>query len=102
MMESMNRENRQSELFGNPQPGLFDRVAAAPQLDEEKMRAIVRPKLAALLAEARRAERMPWDAKGADVNAIVFHQMANWLPVAERDALRLEFVGELERLRAAV
>ncbi len=64
------------------------------------MVAFVRPKLAALLAEARGASRMPWTAQVAEVNAIIFHNMANWLPPEERDALRSAFREEFARLKA--
>jgi len=35
------------------------------------------------------------------VNAMLFHNMANWLPEAERDSLRAVFLCELERLQGA-
>ena len=44
---------------------------------------------------------MPWDSRRARVNEALFHQMANWLAEADRDALREEFAQELCRLRAA-
>ena len=59
---------------------------------------VIRRRLHALLATARNATEMPWDEQGARKYPILFHQMANWLPETERDALRLEFVTELKRL----
>lgn len=85
--------NRQPDLF--PTTAAIDAPAA---LDPETMRARVRPRLAALLAEARAAEENPWTAERTRVHAHIFHNMANWLPAAERDAVRAAFVVELIRL----
>ena len=95
----MSSPNRQPDLFANPQGDLFDALPP-PAYTPERMAPIVRPRLAALLAEARAAARMPWDAQRAEVNAVIFHQMANWLPPEERDELRAAFQSELGRLRA--
>ncbi len=95
----MSSTSRQPDLFGNPQGDLFDGLAP-PGHTPERMAPIVRPRLAALLAEARAATRMPWDAQNTEVNAIIFHQMANWLPPEERDEMRAAFLAELDRLRA--
>lgn len=80
----------QKNLFDDHPPGLAD-----PSPD------MIRQRLQALLATAQGAARMPWDAQRARVNAHLFHNMANWLPEPERDALREAFTQELERLRAA-
>ena len=96
---TMSSTSRQPDLFGNPQADLFDGLAA-PGHTPERMAPIVRPRLAALLAAARAADRMPWDAQSAEVNAIIFHQMANWLPPEERDEVRAAFRTEFDRLRA--
>lgn len=93
----MSGPTRQPDLFGTPQPDLFD-GAAPPAQTAERMQGLVRPRLAALLAEARAAERMPWTPQAAEVNALLFHNMANWLPEAERDSLRAAFRAELARL----
>ena len=85
--------NRQPDLF--PTTAAIDAPAA---LDPETMRARVRPRLAALLAEARAAAENPWTAERTRVHAHLFHNMANWLPAAERDAVRAAFVVELIRL----
>ena len=61
----------------------------------------IRGRLHKLLATARAAARMPWPEQEAEVNAIIFRQMANWLPEVERDELRAAFAAEMERLRAA-
>jgi hypothetical protein len=44
---------------------------------------------------------MPWAAQETRVNRLLFHQMANWLPADERDALRSAFSRELDRLQAS-
>lgn len=80
------------------QTDMFDDYGATsldPTHDE------IRKRLHAMLTTARAAARMPWDARRARVNALLFHNMANWLPEHERDSLRAAFTRELERLRAA-
>lgn len=87
----------QQSLFGdgedrmpNPQP-----VSHLPDPEE------IRRRLHAVLAQARAAERMPWDERKARMWQTVFPQMANWLPEDERDQLRFEFAREIERLQRA-
>jgi hypothetical protein len=59
----------------------------------------VRRRLHQLLAEAKAAEsKPPWSERDTRMYQIVFPQMANWLPHAEAEQLRLEFRAELERL----
>jgi hypothetical protein len=41
---------------------------------------------------------MPWSEREVRVWQIVFPTMANWLPDAEAEQLRLEFAQEMERL----
>ena len=85
----------------NHQPDLFPTTAdinAPVWLDPVKMQARVRPKLAALLAEARAASTIPWTEERTRVHGIMFHNMANWLPEPERSELRTAFVAELARL----
>jgi len=92
----MTNPMRQSDLFP-VQPDLLDGLPPAGSAPSPEA---IRKRLEALLATARGAERMPWDEPRARVNAILFHNMANWLPAAERDKLRAAFAEELERLRA--
>jgi len=58
----------------------------------------VRRRLLALLDKARSAATMPWSERDARMWQTVFPNMANWLPEEERDQLRFEFAGEIERL----
>ena len=92
----MNQATRQADLFA-AQPDLFDGAAPRPVGPSPD---VIRQRLDALLATARAAQRMPWDAQRTRVNEIRFHQMANWLPEADRDAMRADFAREICRLRA--
>jgi hypothetical protein len=81
------------------QPNLFDgEEFQAP--DPERLAALALQRMTTLLDEIRAADSMPWDAQRAEVNALVFHNMANWLPAPERNALRAAFRTEMERLDA--
>ncbi len=62
----------------------------------------VRERLEGMMDTARRADRMPWTTQRLEVIRIVSHQMADWLPPAERDATRAAFLAELARLGAEV
>lgn len=80
----------QGDLFGRAAP-----AAAAPKVDPAE----IRLRLLAMLAEARAARNgAPWSPETMRLNQLIFPQMANWLPDAERDQLRIEFQRELERL----
>ena len=54
-----------------------------------------------MLAEARAAQIMPWDAKRVLLYRTIFPQMTNWLPKEEAAQLRFAFESELARLEAA-
>jgi hypothetical protein len=54
-----------------------------------------------ILAEARAAQTMPWDASRVSLYRTIFPQMTNWLPGDEGAQLRFEFETELARLEAA-
>ena len=90
----------QPDLFGHePQPELFDVDAAPPayrpDLDD------VRARLNRILAEARAAQTLPWDADKVLVYRAIFPHMAGWLPEDEGAQLRFAFDTEMARLKAA-
>lgn len=93
---------RQPDLFGTTQPDLFagepEPVRAprsyAPSPDQ------VRAHLDFILAQARGAETLPWDARKTGFYKQVVPQMTRWLPDAEAAQWRLDFTREIERLEA--
>ena len=77
----------QGELFeARAQP------AYRPNLDK------VRARLEKLLAEARAAERMPWEPSQLSLYRLIFPQMTLWLPEEEGLQYRLAFDAEMGRL----
>ncbi len=87
----------QLNLFGEEEPELPGFDASAYRPDPEKVRA----ELVAVLAKARAAERLPWDARRTLYWRTVFPQMTNWLPDEEAAQLRFAFDVEMRRLDAA-
>ena len=90
----------QQDLFGtDSQPELFDAEAAPPayrpNLDE------VRARLNRILAEARAADRLPWEADKVLLYRTIFPHMVGWLPEEEGAQLQFEFDTEMARLKAA-
>ncbi|MGB6536015.1 MAG: hypothetical protein WBF58_08645 [Xanthobacteraceae bacterium] len=90
----------QPDLFeAEPQAELFGPDAAPlayrPDPDDVRMR------LHRILAEARAAEKLPWDADKLLVYRTIFPQMAGWLSEDEAAQLRFEFDTEMARLKAA-
>lgn len=83
-------DETQGELFG---------ADAAPAYRPDPDR--VRARLHKILAEAKAAERLPWDSARISLYRTIFPQMTNWLPDEEAAQLRFEFEEELERLEAA-
>lgn len=80
----------QTDLFGaDPVP--------AYRPDPEK----VRSRLHKILAEARAAQKPPWEPTTVSLYCTIFPQMTNWLPEDEGAQLRFEFEAEIERLKAA-
>jgi hypothetical protein len=61
----------------------------------------VRSRLHKILAEARAAQRLPWETTTVSLYRTIFPQMTNWLPDEEGAQLRFEFETELARLEAA-
>ena len=92
--------NRQPDLFAmESQSNLFEEDSPTPiyRPDPEK----VRSRLHKILAEARAAEKLPWDRDKLLVYRTIFPQMTNWLPEEEGAQLRFEFETEIARLEAA-
>lgn len=95
----MARSHQQDLFEAEAQPELFEPGAAPPayrpDLDQ------VRARMHRILAEARAAEKLPWDADQLLVYRTIFPQMARWLPDEEGAQLKFEFETEMERLKAA-
>ncbi len=91
--------SRQGDLFGNEQADESDEDFETPEYHADPDK--VREELSRILAEARAAQAMPWDARRAALYRTIFPQMTNWLPEDEGAQLRFEFDAELERLKAA-
>jgi hypothetical protein len=84
------RAAEQSDLFGaDPLP--------AYRPDPQKVRA----RLHKILAEARTAQKFPWEPTRVSLYRTIFPQMTDWLPDEEGAQLRLEFEAEIRRLEAA-
>jgi len=60
----------------------------------------VRARLNRILAEARAAQKLPWEPATVSLYRTIFPQMTNWLPDEEAAQLRFEFEAELKRLDA--
>jgi hypothetical protein len=92
---------KQTDLFiEDTQEELFDEVNYAPPVyhpDPEK----VRVRLYNILAEARAASTLPWDARRVGLYRTIFPQMTLSLPDDEATQLRFAFAEELARLKAA-
>ena len=94
----MSRDD-QLDLFGESQPELpgVEQSAAVYRADPDEVRA----ELLRVLAQARAARSLPWDARRTLYWRTVFPQMTNWLPDEEAAQLRFEFAMEIQRLEAA-
>jgi predicted Zn-dependent peptidase len=97
------RDERCEETMSSRQRDLFD--DEADLFDEDRPTPVfradpdeVRQELHKILAEARAAQTMPWDAEETRVHRTIFPQMANWLPDDEAAQLRAAFAAELARL----
>jgi hypothetical protein len=81
----------QADLFG------ADVAPPAYRPDPDKVRA----RLHKILAEARAAQTLPWEATTVSLYQTIFPQMAGYLPREEGAQLCFQFEAELERLKAA-
>lgn len=89
----------QLDLFGNDQPELFDENAAPVVWRADPDR--IRHRLANIIAEARAADAMPWNAEELRNREYLLRQMGRFLPEEEAAQLAFEFEQEVERLKAA-
>jgi len=89
----------QSDLFrAEEQPDLFGDSRPPPyRPDPDKVRA----RLYKILAEARGAQRLPWEPTRVALYRTIFPQMTLFLPGDEGAQLRFEFETELTRLEEA-
>lgn len=91
---------KQLDLFGeDEQPELLDEDTPEVQYHGDPDR--VRARLHRLIAEARAADRLPWDRDSVRLYRKIVPQMALWLPEDEARQLCLEFETEMDRLAAA-
>jgi hypothetical protein len=93
-------QHKQIDLFGDEaqqEPFGEDTPAPVYRPDPDKVRA----RLHKILAEARAAQRLPWDEESARLYRAIFPQMTLSLPDEEAAQLRFEFETELARLDAA-
>jgi hypothetical protein len=90
----------QQDLFeAETQAELFEADATPPAYRPDPDQ--VRARLHRILAEARGAEKLPWDGDKLLVYRTIFPKMAGWLPDEEAAQLRFEFDAEMARLKAA-
>ena len=82
----------QLDMFAE-QADLFPAEPASYAPDPVRIRA----KLNVVLAELRRADKMPWDRKTRAYHRLVFPQMTRALPADEAATLLLAFDTELKR-----
>ena len=90
---------RQGDLFGNEPTDASGDDFETPEYHADPDK--VREELKRILAEARAAQAMPWDARRAALYRTIFPQMTNALPEDEGAQLRFQFEEELARLEAA-
>jgi hypothetical protein len=91
---------RQRDLFHDDEPSdLFGEESPTPEY--RPYPDSVRAELHKILAEARAAQKLPWDPSKATLYRTIFPQMTNWLPEDEGAQLRFEFDTEMARLKAA-
>jgi hypothetical protein len=96
-----------TDLFGHPAGppeaslfGVAENRLQAPEQNFSPDPEIVRRRLNALLATARRAGAMPWPERDTRMWQTVFPNMAKLLPADEAEQPRLDLAREMERLKA--
>ena len=99
----MSRATGMDDMFGHvPQNGDLDLPADKPALRVPVKHTADTIRVIALrvLAEARAARTMPWDARDLRFNTGMFPYWAEWLKNGEGDGLMAEFKAEMDRLNA--
>ena len=92
--------SKQSDLFqSDEQADLFGDDTPTPEYRADPD--TVRAELYKILAEARAAQKLPWEPRTTLLYRTIFPQMTNWLPEEEAAQLRFEFEAEIKRLEAA-
>jgi hypothetical protein len=92
--------SRQRDLFqSNEQTDRFGEDTPTPEYRADPD--AVRAELHKILAEARAAQKLPWEPKTALLYRTIFPQMTNWLSDEEGAQLRFEFEAEIKRLQVA-
>jgi len=84
------QSDEQAELFGEEDTPVY-------KPDPDKVRA----RLLKIIAEAKAANVIPWDASRVSLYRTIVPQMSMLLPEEEGAQLRFEFETELARLEAA-
>jgi hypothetical protein len=88
-----------SDLFAAPAQGdLFGDVVPEPKWRPNPDK--VRRRLERILAEARAAQKMPWDYSQQSLYRGIFPDMTRYLPDEEGEQYRVAFEKEWERLKA--
>lgn len=94
----MAREDDPDFFQPEKQPDLFGgETAPAYKPDPDK----VRSRLYKILAEARAAQKLPWEPTTVSLYRTIFPQMTQFLPEEEGAQLRFEFDTEMARLEEA-
>jgi hypothetical protein len=96
--EFMARTSQQDLFVTESQSDLFG-AEAIPTYRPDPGK--VRARLHKILAEARVAQRSPWEPARVSLYRTIFPQMTLWLPEDEAAQLRFEFETEMARLEAA-
>ncbi len=89
-------------------PELFEEDGSQPDLFGGEPVPVYRPdpdkvrrRLYKIFAEARAAQKLPWESTTVSLYRTIFPEMTNWLPEEEGAQLRFEFETELTRLEGA-
>src|SRR5437660_677804 len=97
-VDPMARPDEQDLFATDDQADLFGaEPAPAYRPDPDKVRA----RLQRILAQARAAQKFPWEPTRVSLYRTIFPQMTLWLPEDEGAQLRFEFETEIARLKAA-